>query len=87
MTVSQAFIFRRVDLISRSDTDDEAIRESVFRFRFADRAGGYFRIAGRKLGISNDVLIADKGIRLERKLFVAERKCGDIQAHRQSEAR
>ena len=74
VTISQAFTFKESDLISGPfETDDEEIEEPIFRFRFATRRGRYFRIPGRILGISNDVLIADQGIPLERKLFVAER--------------
>jgi len=77
VTLSRAFTFTESDLISGpAETEDEEIGEPVFRFRFATRRGGYFRIAGRKLAISNDVLIADQGITLERKLFVAERNIG-----------
>lgn len=77
VTVSRAFTFKESDLISGpAETGDEEIGEPVFRFHFATRTGGYFRIAGRRLGISNDVLIADQGITLERKLFVAERNVG-----------
>ena len=77
VTLSRAFTFMESDLISGSaETEDEETGEPVFRFRFATRKGGYFRISGRKLGISNDVLIADQGITLERKLFVAERNIG-----------
>ena len=45
----------------------------MFRFRFATRTDGYFRIAGRILGLANDVLLVDQGINLKRKLFIAER--------------
>ena len=77
VTLSRAFTFTESDLIlGPAETEDEETGEPVSRFRFATRRGGYFRIAGRKLGISNDVLIADQGITLERKLFVAERNIG-----------
>lgn len=77
VTLSRAFTFKESDLISGpAETGHEEIGEPVFCFRFATRTGGYFRIAGRRLGISNDVLIADQGITLERKLFVAERNVG-----------
>ncbi len=75
--ISRAFTFNESDLISGPvEKGDEETDVPVFRFRFATRTGGYFRIAGRILGISNDVLIADQGITLERKLFVAERNVG-----------
>lgn len=77
VTISRGFTFKDSDLISGpSVTDDEEIQEPIFRFHFAMRRGGYFHIPGRILGISNNVLIADQGIRLERKLFVAERNVG-----------
>lgn len=77
VTVSRAFTFKKSDLISGGvDTEDEDTDVPVVRFRFATRTDGYFRIAGRILGISNNVQIADQGITLERKLFVAERNVG-----------
>lgn len=77
VTISRAFVFKKSDLITGpSETEDEEIDESVSRFHLAARKDGYFRIAGRILGIANDVLIADQGITLERKLFVAERNTG-----------
>lgn len=77
VTISRAFTFKDSDLISGpAQAAGEHMEERPFRFRFATRTGGYFRIAGRKLGISNDVLIADQGITLERRLFVAERNIG-----------
>ena len=77
VTISRAFLFKKRDLISGpSETEDEEIDEPVFRFRLATRKDGYFRIAGRILGTAGDVLIADQGITLERKLFVAERNIG-----------
>ena len=77
VTLSRVFTFTKSDLISGpAETEDEEDGEPVYRFRFATRRGGYFRIAGRKLGVSNDVLIADQGITLERKVFVAERNIG-----------
>jgi len=48
-------------------------QDPVYEFRFAEKQAGYYRIAGRVLGCDHDVLIAVKGIRLERKTFVAER--------------
>lgn len=75
--ISRAFIFRDSDLISRPKEDEFGELEGdVFQFRFAKRKDGYFRIAGRILDMEVDVLIADKGITLERKLFVAERNIG-----------
>lgn len=68
VTISRAFTFKNTDLVG--EAEDE-IGEPTLRFRFATPEDGYFRIAGRILGIANDVLIADN-IRLERKIFVAE---------------
>ena len=77
VTVSRAFTFKASDLISEpAEMQDEGIDLPVCLFRFATRRGGYFRIPGRILGITNDVLIADRGIKLERKLFVAQRNIG-----------
>jgi hypothetical protein len=72
VTISRAFTFKHTDLVG--EAEDE-IGEPTLRFRFATRENRYFRIAGRILGIANDVLIADT-IRLERKIFVAERNIG-----------
>ena len=47
--------------------------DPVYEFRFAEKKAGYYRIPGRILGCDHDVLIAVKGIRLERKTFIAER--------------
>jgi hypothetical protein len=44
-----------------------------FDFRFARRRDGYLHIDGRVFDIHNKVLIVDDGLKLERKLFVAER--------------
>ena len=77
VTLSRAFTFTDRDLISGSAAaEDEMTGEPTLRFRFASRGRGYFRISGRKLQIANDVLIADQGITLERKLFVADRNIG-----------
>lgn len=77
VTISRAFTFRYKDLISQPfETGFENDEEAAFRFHFAKRHDGYFHIAGRILNIDNSVLIADQGIRLERKLFVAERNVG-----------
>lgn len=77
VTISRAFTFEEGDLISEpAKTLDDEVDEPVFRFRFATRKSGYFWIAGRILGITNKVLIADQGIPFERKLFVAERNIG-----------
>lgn len=74
VTISQAFTFTKDDLISKSyEEDDVEYERPFYRFRFAVRRDGYFYIAGRILGIDNDILIADQGIKLNRKLFVAER--------------
>ena len=77
VTLSRAFTFTERDLIPGfAAAEDQITEEPTLRFRFASRSGGYFRISGRKLQIENDVLIADQGIALERKLFVAERNIG-----------
>jgi hypothetical protein len=89
VTLSRVFTFERADLIAEDEdgattsggTDDEdeddifaeAEDEPVYRFRFATTKGGYHRIPGRVLGLDNDVLIVAEGLKLERKVFVAER--------------
>jgi hypothetical protein len=79
VTVSRGFTFTREDILEepaeQSEQPDEEISDPVFRFRFGKVEDGYFRIPGRILGISSDVLIADD-IWLERKLFIAERNVG-----------
>ena len=76
VTLSRGFTFRDSDLVQGpSQSDEDEIDEPIFRFRFAARRGGYFRIPGRILDIANDVLI-DENVTLERKLFMAERNIG-----------
>lgn len=76
VTLSRGFTFKDVDLVDGpGELAEDEIGEPVFRFRFATRRSGYFRIPGRILGIANDVLI-DEGITLQRKLFIAERNVG-----------
>ncbi len=72
VTVSHVFTLERGDLINEP-SKDQNIEEFEYQFRFAKRDGAYYRIEGRVFGIPNDVLIADSGVKLERKLFVAER--------------
>jgi hypothetical protein len=72
VTISRVFTLRRDDLIAEPEKDED-IEESQFQFRFAKREGGYHRIKARVLGIPNDVLITARGMKLERKFFVAER--------------
>lgn len=72
--ISRAFTFREEDVLARPEADDAD--DQRFRFRFARRRRGYFIIQGRVLGIRNEVHIADQGLPLERKLFVAERNIG-----------
>ena len=72
--VSYVFRFQRQDLLEEPGTEDqEHFHDIVFRFRLATAEPGYYRIAGRKLGIKNDILIAKGGIAWSRKLFAAER--------------
>jgi hypothetical protein len=76
-TISRVFTLERGDLLEEpgagQDIEGQDMDEFEYRFRFATRDGTYYRIAGRVFGIPNDVLLADSGINLERKLFVAER--------------
>jgi hypothetical protein len=72
VTISRVFTLERRDLIEEPDKDQD-IENFEFQFRFAKRRGTYYRIKGRVFDIPNDVLITAKGIKLERKFFVAER--------------
>lgn len=79
VTISRAFTFNENDLISGpavAQEDEDEAEGPIYRFRFATREGGYFRVDGRILGISNEILIVDQGLTLERRLFVAERNIG-----------
>lgn len=62
-------------MVSEPDDGDQEndFEDFEYRFRFAARRGGYFHIEGRIFDIDNPVLIVDTGLRLERKVFVAER--------------
>jgi len=73
--VGRMFEFEQRDLLNPPDEeDDEGENDDyIYRFRFAKRQDGYFHIEGRVLGIDNPVLIADSGLKVSRKLFVAER--------------
>ncbi|MHC2617972.1 hypothetical protein ACVIW2_000003 [Bradyrhizobium huanghuaihaiense] len=75
VTLSRVFTFNRQDLVAEpAETDDENDFENFqYSFRFAVRRGGYFHIKGRIFNIDNPVLIADTGLPIERKIFVAER--------------
>lgn len=75
VTLSRVFTFKRRDLIAEpaeadQDNDFEAFQ---YRFRFGVRRDGYIHLEGRIFDIDNSVLIADAGLGLERKVFVAER--------------
>jgi hypothetical protein len=72
VTISRVFTLKRGDLVEEPG-EDQDIGEFEYQFRFAKQDGAYHRIEGRVFGIPNDVLLADSGIKLERKLFVAER--------------
>ncbi|WP_043284116.1 Shedu immune nuclease family protein [Reyranella massiliensis] len=75
VTLSRVFTFQRRDLVSEPDEAERKRDFETFRyeFRFAERRDGYFHINGQILGIDNPVLIADEGIKIERRIFVAER--------------
>lgn len=92
VTLSRVFTFQRADLIAEGDDgatvpegggaedDDDIFADvdegTVYRFRFATTRDGYHHIPGRVLGIDNDVLIVAEGLKLERKIFIAERNIG-----------
>lgn len=81
VTLRRVFTFKSRDLVSepardnqKNDFEDFEYRENfAYRFRFAARRDGYFHIEGRIFDIDNPVLIADSGLQLEIKVFVAER--------------
>lgn len=75
VTLSRVFTFERGDLVSEPDEGDQDndFEDFEYRFRFAARRNGYFHIEGRILEIDNPVLITDVELRLERKVFIAER--------------
>ena len=75
VTLSRVFTFERRDLVSEPDEGDQEndFEDFEYRFRFAVRRDGYFHIEARIFEIENPVLIVDVGLRLERKVFVAER--------------
>ncbi len=66
VTIGRVFTLERGDLIEQPAEDE-------YQFRFAKWDGEYHRIEGRVFGIRNGVLLTGSGIKLDRKLFVAER--------------
>lgn len=73
--LSKVFYFSKDDLVGdlQEWDDDESAEEQDFTFRFASKAGAYYRIPGRIFQIPNDVLIAPTEIEVKRKTFAAER--------------
>lgn len=78
--VSRVFRFERSDLIDADrllgqdgTPEAEIDDQEALRFRFAKTANGYHLIAGRLLGIRNDVWLQQDAVDPERKTFVAER--------------
>lgn len=72
--LSQVFIFTSDDLLEKptqEEIDDDF--PFTYRFRLATATPTHYVIAGRKLGIDQDVLIAKSGVEWRRKFFVAER--------------
>ena len=80
VTLSRVFTFEREDLAEEPPPDPEPSRfdRFTYRFRFAERADGYFSIPGRIFGVAHAVLIAEGELFLERKSFVAERNISVI---------
>lgn len=73
-TVSRVFHFRKADALDDVDQiERDEVDENPFRFQMGTKDGNYYRIPGRVFDIPNDLLIATKGITIERKTFVAER--------------
>ncbi len=75
VTLNRVFTFERQDLVNEPDEADQDndFEEFKYHFRFGVRRDGYFCIEGRIFDIPNTVLIADSGVTLDRKIFVAER--------------
>ncbi len=72
--ISQVFTFERGDLVREpTEAELEDTDKLKFQFKLGDSDGDYIRIAGRKLGIENDILITNAGFTWTRKLFAAER--------------
>jgi len=78
--ISRVFSFQQSDLSDAdrllgqvATRDAEIDGQEKLRFRFALTKKGYHRIAGRLLGIRNDVWLKQDAVELERKTFVAER--------------
>lgn len=78
--ISRVFRFQQNDLsdanrlLQKEATSDAEIDDQkMLQFRFAETKEGYHRIAGRLLGIRNDVWLQQDAVELERKTFVAER--------------
>lgn len=72
VTISRVFTMQQVDLIE-GPSEDPDTGELLYKFRFATSDGTYHRIKGRVFGIQNEVQFAVEGIKLERRLFAAER--------------
>lgn len=75
VTLSRIFTFERRDLVAEPDEADQENDFEAFQyqFRFAVLRDSYFHIEGRIFDIANPVFIAQAGLNLERKVFVAER--------------
>lgn len=75
VTLSRVFTFKRQDLVTDPTEADQEnhFEEFEYRFRFGERSGGYFHINSRIFDIDNPILISDNDLRMERKVFVAER--------------
>lgn len=72
--ISRVFTFTPEDLLeepTEEEVDDDF--PFTYRFRLATAGSSHYFIAGRKLGIDQDVLIHKQGIEWRRKLFAAER--------------
>ncbi len=72
VTISSVFTFSRADLADPPKKTERASEDYKYTFVFGTHEGEYVRIAGRRLGIDNDVLLP-KGATFKRALFAAER--------------
>jgi hypothetical protein len=69
VTISRAFSFTRNELISSIDKDNE---DAPVEFEVANRVGEYYCFPKNVLSLEHDLYIHED-VKLERKLFIAER--------------
>lgn len=72
VTVGKVFTFTPSDQLDAPE-DEFLVGADGFRFRVATTDGEYYRVPGRVLDIEQDVFIVRTGLKINRKLFAAER--------------